>query len=46
MTSVEKIVSFGSPFPDVEIPGVDVFGCSLGGITDAELDEIALIDGG
>lgn len=37
-------MSFASPFPEVEIPSTSVYEFLFGGITDAELDRIALID--
>ncbi|MFI8975024.1 AMP-binding protein [Nocardia asteroides] len=39
-------MSFGSPFPTVDIPGVDVFDCLFGDLTPAELDQVALSEDG
>jgi acyl-CoA synthetase (AMP-forming)/AMP-acid ligase II len=37
-------VSFASPFPEVEIPSTSVYDYLFGGIDDAHLDRIALVD--
>src|SRR6185503_122672 len=38
------VVSFASPFPEVEIPSTSVYDYLFGGIDDADLDRIALVD--
>ncbi|MEV6059998.1 4-coumarate--CoA ligase family protein [Nocardia asteroides] len=38
-------MSFGSPFPDVDIPDVGVFECLFGELDNSDLGELALIDG-
>jgi hypothetical protein len=37
-------MSFASPFPEVEIPSTNVYDYLFGGIDDAHLDRIALVD--
>jgi acyl-CoA synthetase (AMP-forming)/AMP-acid ligase II len=37
-------MSFASPFPDVEVPDVGVFEYLFGGIEEADLDRVALVD--
>jgi acyl-CoA synthetase (AMP-forming)/AMP-acid ligase II len=37
-------MSFASPFPEVEIPSSSVYDYLFGGINDADLDRIALVD--
>jgi hypothetical protein len=37
-------MSFASPFPEVEIPSTSVYDYLFGGIDDAHLDRIALVD--
>lgn len=36
---------FSSPFPDVEIPGVSVFGFPFGSLDNASASRVALTDG-
>src|SRR4051794_41334195 len=37
-------MSFASPFPEVDIPSTSVYEFLFGGIEDADLDRVALID--
>src|SRR3981081_2566133 len=37
-------MSFASPFPEVDIPSTNVYDFLFGGIEDAELDRVALVD--
>ncbi len=36
---------FSSPFPDVDIPSVSIYDYLFGGLTEAELDRAAVVDG-
>ena len=37
-------MSFASPFPEVDIPSTSVYDYLFGGIDDADLDRVALVD--
>jgi len=39
-----RAMSFASPFPDVDIPAASVYDYLFGGIADADMDRVALID--